>query len=70
VLRPGRIFAGSDSIASEDLCGFHDGDIYPPVDPESLASRLGVVGFTATKIQFARDGGWFACSARPAPLAG
>lgn len=60
VLRPGGVFAGSDSIASDDLRGFHEGDIYTPVDPATLADRLSTVGFTDVKIQVAST--WFAFS--------
>jgi SAM-dependent methyltransferase len=45
VLRPGGVVIGSDSLASSDLHHFHSGDIYNPVDPASLLSRLQTVGF-------------------------
>jgi ubiquinone/menaquinone biosynthesis C-methylase UbiE len=45
VLRPGGVLIGSDSLASNDLHLFHADDIYNPVDPASLLSRLQTVGF-------------------------
>lgn len=33
VLRPGGVLIGSDSLASNDLHLFHDGDTYNPVEP-------------------------------------
>ena len=45
VLRPGGVLVGSDSLASNDLHHFHDGDTYNPVEPASLLSRLQTLGF-------------------------
>ena len=45
VLRPGSVFAGSDSIASPGLRAFHHDDTYQPVDPETLPARLAAAGF-------------------------
>ena len=45
VLRPGGVLIGSDSLASNDLHHFHDGDTYNPVDPAWLLSRLQTLGF-------------------------
>jgi SAM-dependent methyltransferase len=45
VLRPGGVFIGSDSLASDDLHHFHEGDAYNPVEPASLLTRLQTVGF-------------------------
>ncbi len=50
VLKPGGCFLGSDSLASNDLHHFHDGDTYNPVDPASFLSRLQAVGFTQLTI--------------------
>jgi SAM-dependent methyltransferase len=46
VLRPGGALIGSDSLGSSDLHHFHADDIYNPVDPASLLSRLQTVGFS------------------------
>jgi SAM-dependent methyltransferase len=63
VLRPGGVFAGSDSIASNGLNGFHDNDIYNPVDPDGLAARLAGAGFTAVEVAVPEPE-WFTFLAR------
>jgi SAM-dependent methyltransferase len=50
VLRPGGIFIGSDSLASDDLRDFHDGDTYNPIAPPCLLARLLALGFTCTVV--------------------
>jgi SAM-dependent methyltransferase len=45
VLRPGGVFIGSDSLASDDLHHFHAGDTYNPIEPASLLTRLQTIGF-------------------------
>ena len=45
VLRPGGAFLGSDSLASDDLHHFHEGDTYNPVEPAAFLSRLQSTGF-------------------------
>lgn len=45
VLRPGGVLVGSDSVASDDLRSFHDGDTYNPIDPAHLLGRLRALGF-------------------------
>ena len=45
VLKPGGVFVGSDSLASNGLHHFHEGDDYNPVDAASLVVRLQSVGF-------------------------
>ena len=45
VLKPGGVFVGSDSLASNDLHHFHEGDDYNPVDAAGLVVRLQSVGF-------------------------
>jgi ubiquinone/menaquinone biosynthesis C-methylase UbiE len=46
VLRPGGAFLGSDSLPSDGLHHFHEGDIYNPVEPAAFLTRLQTVGFT------------------------
>ncbi len=53
VLRPGGLLIGSDSLASDDLHHFHVGDIYNPVDPASLLTRLQTVGFERINVDVA-----------------
>jgi ubiquinone/menaquinone biosynthesis C-methylase UbiE len=45
VLKPGAVFAGTDSLASTKLRIVHIGDTYVPVDPSSSAERLQSAGF-------------------------
>jgi SAM-dependent methyltransferase len=45
VLKPGGAFFGSDSLSSNGLHHFHEGDDYNPVDPASFLVRLQAVGF-------------------------
>jgi ubiquinone/menaquinone biosynthesis C-methylase UbiE len=50
VLRPGGTLVGSDSLASDDLHRFHEGDTYNPVEPASLLPRLQTLGFAEVSI--------------------
>ncbi len=50
VLKPGGVFLGSDSLASNGLHHFHEGDDYNPVDPASFLVRLQAVGFAQLTI--------------------
>ena len=45
VLRPGGMLVGSDSIHSVELHHFHEGDVYNPIDPGTLMTRLQTIGF-------------------------
>ena len=45
VLRPGGAFLGSDSLASDGLHQFHEGDTYNPVEPAAFLTRLQTTGF-------------------------
>jgi ubiquinone/menaquinone biosynthesis C-methylase UbiE len=47
VLRPGGTFLGSDSLPSDDLHQFHEGDTYNPVEPAAFLTRLQTTGFAA-----------------------
>jgi ubiquinone/menaquinone biosynthesis C-methylase UbiE len=51
VVAPGGVVVLSDSVASDDLRSFHDGDTYNPVDPDTLPARLERAGFTAIDVQ-------------------
>jgi SAM-dependent methyltransferase len=52
VVRPGGWFAGTDSLASEDLRDFHANDTYEPVDPLTMRARLQAAGFRDVKTDF------------------
>ncbi len=45
VLRPGGVLAGADSLASQGLHEFHEGDTYNPIDPARLLVFLQAAGF-------------------------
>jgi SAM-dependent methyltransferase len=50
VLRPGGVLIGSDSLASDGLHHFHEGDTYHPVEPASLLTRLQTLGFAPVTV--------------------
>lgn len=43
-LRPGGVLVGSDSLASDGLRVFHEGDAYNPLDPSTLLLLLRALG--------------------------
>jgi SAM-dependent methyltransferase len=45
VLRPGGVLVGADSLASQGLHEFHEGDTYNPIDPTRLLVFLQAAGF-------------------------
>lgn len=45
LLRPGGVFVGADSLASQELHAFHEGDVYNPIDPARLLVFLQAAGF-------------------------
>ncbi len=51
VLKPGAIFAGSDSRWSRSMQLIHLGDTLVPIDSETFAARLEAVGFTDVSIE-------------------
>jgi SAM-dependent methyltransferase len=53
VLRPGGSFLGVDSVDAEAIRAFHEGDVFVPVPPETLPSRLGVAGFANSSVDTA-----------------
>jgi SAM-dependent methyltransferase len=50
ILRADGWFAGTDSLASERLLAFHDGDVYEPLDPQTLPHRLAAAGFSDVRV--------------------
>jgi hypothetical protein len=44
------VLIASDSLASDDLHHFHEGDTYNPIDPGSVVSRLQTIGFGALTV--------------------
>jgi SAM-dependent methyltransferase len=64
VLRPGGVFAGSDSIDNEGWRDLHGGDTCTPVDPDRLPHRLTTAGFVDVDVRVAESDHWFTFSAR------
>jgi SAM-dependent methyltransferase len=50
VLRPGGVLVGSDTVGSDELREFHEGDTYNPIAPEALRTTLQAVGFRGVAI--------------------
>ena len=65
VLRPGGAFIGSDSLASDGLHHFHEGDTYNPVEPAAFLVRLQTVGFAAITLHVAYNLIFTACKEGP-----
>jgi ubiquinone/menaquinone biosynthesis C-methylase UbiE len=65
VLRPGGTLVASDSLPSSDLHDFHVGDVYNPIEPGSLITRLQTVGFGAVTVS--SDYAWTARARKPDP---
>ena len=55
VLRPGGVLVGSDGLDTPDRRRVHEGDIFVPVDPRTLAGRLRRAGYTDAKIDVRAD---------------
>jgi ubiquinone/menaquinone biosynthesis C-methylase UbiE len=51
VLRSGGLLVGTDSTAFDRLAELHEGDIYVPVDPVTLPTRLAVAGFSDVEVE-------------------
>jgi SAM-dependent methyltransferase len=64
VLAPTGVLVLSDSVASDELRAFHDGDTYNPVDPASLPARLVTAGYAEIDVQ-ANEFGWMAHARMP-----
>ncbi len=52
---PGGVFLGSDSLASDGLHGFHEGDTYNPVEPAAFLTRLQTTGFAAITLHVGHE---------------
>jgi SAM-dependent methyltransferase len=64
VLRPGGILVANDSVASADLEMFHDGDVYNPIEPDTVAARLEEAGFVDVEVA-TNPFAWAARARRP-----
>ena len=64
VLAPGAMLVASDAGFQEATLAFHEGDVYNPIEADSLPERLQEAGFTAVAVR-QYDLGWI-CTARAA----
>jgi SAM-dependent methyltransferase len=69
VLRPGGVLIGSDSLASDGLHHFHEGDTYNPIEPSVLLVRLQTLGFGEITIRVDDRVRFIARKPEPAPAA-
>lgn len=63
VLRPGSPLVALDSVESDGLRAFHEGDTYEPIDPETLPDRLAGAGFDQVEVRV-NQYGWTALARR------
>ena len=63
VLRPGGPLVGSDGLDTPQRRRVHQGDVFVPVDPGTLAQRLRIAGFTDARVEVAGDRLRFAATA-------
>jgi SAM-dependent methyltransferase len=54
LLRPGGVLVGADSVASQELHAFHDGDTYNPIDAPRLLVYLQAAGFARVTLSVER----------------
>jgi SAM-dependent methyltransferase len=64
VLRPAGAFAVGDSLATPEREAGHVGDIYNPVDPATVATRLRNAGFALPEVRVG-DYGWTSIAVKP-----
>jgi SAM-dependent methyltransferase len=63
VLRAGAPIVAVDSVPSEGIRAFHEGDTYEPIDPDTLPARLQHAGFTGVEVRLGQYG-WTALARR------
>jgi SAM-dependent methyltransferase len=63
VLRSGGSIVAVDSVESEGVRTFHEGDTYQPIDPSTLPARLHDAGFTSVEVRV-NEYGWTALAQR------
>ena len=63
VLRRGAPIVAVDSVESDGLRAFHEGDTYVPIDPETLPARLLAAGFGGVEVRV-NEYGWTALARR------
>jgi SAM-dependent methyltransferase len=63
VLRPGAPIIAVDSVESDGIRAFHQGDTYQPIDPATLSARLRAAGFIDVEVRV-NEYGWTALARR------
>ncbi len=63
VLRPGGVLVGCDGLDTPDRRRLHEGDIFVPVDPGTMAGRLSAAGFADASAEVNGDRVRFAATA-------
>ncbi len=63
VLRPGGVLVASDSLPSTELHDFHIDDVYNPIDPGTLITRLQTIGFDAMTVEIGHN--WTVRASKP-----
>ena len=63
VLRAGAPIVALDSVESDGLRAFHEGDTYQPIDPATLSARLEQAGFSDVDVR-QNEYGWTALARR------
>jgi SAM-dependent methyltransferase len=64
VLRPGGLLVGSDGLDTPARREIHDGDVFVPVDPGTLAARLHAAGFARAHVHQSGDRLKFSATSR------
>jgi SAM-dependent methyltransferase len=64
VLRPGGVLVAADGSENEGTRQFHVDDIYNPIDPGTLESRLARSGFSSIEVRV-YDLGWICTAVAP-----
>ena len=67
VLAPGGLLVGSDGLDTPARREIHEGDVFVPVDPATLESRLRAAGFAHAEVALSNDRLRFLATT-PAPL--
>ena len=65
VLAPGGLLVGSDGLDTPARREIHEGDVFVPVDPGTLQSRLHAAGFARARVDIAGDRLRFAATKAP-----
>jgi SAM-dependent methyltransferase len=55
VLQPGGLLVGSDGLDTPARREIHEGDVFVPVDPDTLGARLRAAGFARADVGVAGD---------------